>query len=383
MSKIRISILKHSRLSLARMLLISLVLWAILVAIAVYMDKTESAGSLATQKIGITGIENRSSIIDIHNYRELNILNNLTGYYLLYFEQRDCPGCREISPAIESYFSNNNTQIGLVRIHIDDIFNSNQDEALKLISRYSVLGTPTMIILRDGSEISRHIGVFNGDQYEGLKLFIEEGVNSKSSFFSSTLSPLLSLGLGILAAVSPCSLPMLALFAATPREHSRKAIGFVKTLVPLILVLVPASIGLGILFTSGRFFGVSMYYSLVTYIGILSLLWGVLTLIDREPVVSVGGKASLLLPILGMQCSFPFLLALLSIAPRSPIDALVYSIAFSVGYTAPYIAASIFTAGIRAPVSGRGSVVFRYLQGVILISIGAYVILNGLPYIVG
>ncbi len=385
----RIDTQKHRRLSLAGVLLISLILWAILVAIVVYMDnkdKTETEGSLSAQKImGVTSIENRSIVIDIHSYRELYKLNNLSGYYLLYFEQRDCPGCKEISPAIERYFSNN-TQIGLVRIHIDDIFNSNQDEALKLISRYSVLGTPTLILTRDGIEISRHIGIFKGDQYEGLKLFIEESINSKRSSPSPFISPLLSLGLGILAAVSPCSLPMLALFAATSRgsrKPGKKAIGFVKTLVSMILVLVPASLGLGLLFTSGRFLGVSIYYSLITYIGIVSLLWGVLTLINREPMVSAGRRVSILFPILGMQCSFPFLLALLSIAPRNPVDASIYSVMFSIGYTAPYITASIFIAGIRAPLSGRSSAVFRYLQGVILISIGVYVVLNGLPYIFG
>lgn len=391
MSAIRISMPGHRRISLTEMLMLSLILWIILVTIAIYISEAESILSQSPQRqINTNSSRNSGAVIDIYDYRELSLLDNLSGYYLLYFEQSDCPGCKEISPAIDRYFSSNNSQVSLIRVHIDDIFNSNQDAALKLVSRYSVLGTPTLILIHNGVEVARHIGVFVGDQYEGLKTFIENGMRLRAASGGFSPSPLISLGLGVLAAVSPCSLPMLALFAMTPRRSVGSISGIVKTLASLILVLVPASLGLGFLFTSGRLFGVSIYYSLTTYIGILSLLWGALTLVDREPVAGVGGRASLLLPILGMQCSFPFLLALLSMAPRSPFDALINSVAFSIGYIAPYMVANISTRSVgeaggrvRLLVSGRGHVVFRYLQGVILLSIGVYVVISGLPYIFG
>lgn len=387
MSRIRISAPRH-RISFAGMFIASLILWAILVSIAIYIGSAESISQRSPQR-SLNDVSNYSGkILDIHDYRETVVLNNLSGYYLLYFEQKDCPGCKEISPAVEKYFSGNNSQVGLVRIHIDDIFNSNQDEALRLISRYGVLGTPTLILLHDGVEVARHIGIFTGDQYEGLKAFIKSGVRSSAASKGFSLSPAISLGLGVLAAVSPCSLPMIALFAMASRGSGINIMGVAKTLASLILVLIPASLGLGVLFTFGRVFGVSIYYSLITYIGILSLLWGILTLANREPMVSVGGRASLFLPILGMQCSFPFLLAVLSIAPRSPVDALINSALFSMGYIAPYMAANLLSRSPGKPgrnfvaiSSGKTNLIFRYLQGIILISVGIYVVMNGLPYI--
>ncbi|MEM2553628.1 MAG: thioredoxin domain-containing protein [Sulfolobales archaeon] len=389
MSAIRIKTPRRHRLSFTNMLIVSLAVWAILVAVVIYIDKPGSTVATAPQQQAGTPCSTNitARVIDISDYRELGILDSMSGYYLLYFEQKDCPGCKEVSPAIERYFSNNNAGVALVRIHIDDIFNSNQDAAFKLISRYNVLGTPTLILFHNGAEVSRQIGVFRGDQYEGLKKFIEDGLSSRSSTGGTILSPLLPLSLGFLAAISPCSLPMLALFMVVSRNPGRSIINIVKTLVSMIVVLVPISLGLGLLFTSGRLLGVSLYYSLITYIGVVTLLWGALTFIDREPMISAGGRVSLLLPILGMQCSFPFLLALLSMIPKNPVDAFIQALVFSIGYSSPYIVASMSSGKasrtIRALSTGKSAKIFKYLQGVILVSIGAYVIINGLPYIVG
>ncbi len=383
----RINTSKQRRLSLTRILIMSLIVWAILTAASIYIGKTSSV-SISTYQERINNLSNGSSlarVIDIRDYRELGVLDNLPGYYLLYFEQKDCPGCKEVSPAINKYFSSNNSQVGLARIHIDDIFNSNQDAALQLISRYRVLGTPTLILLNNGVEVARHIGVFRGDQYEGLKTFIEDGMKSRSAAGVFAFSPLLPLSLGALAAVSPCSLPMLALFTTVSRNIGRNIAGAMKTLASMIVVLVPASLGLGVLFTFGRVLGISIYYSLVTYMGVLTTLWGVLTLIDRDPLWGVSGRASLLFPILGVQCSFPFLLALLPMISKSPIEAFIQAVAFSIGYSAPYIAASV-SAGraaktVKALSRGKRARIFKYLQGIILISIGVYILINGLPYI--
>ncbi len=388
----RIYLRKKARYSMGRVLLLSTIIW--ILAIALYplvgqaFIKPHSGASIYG---GVRGLSedkdisksNNLSAIDIYGTSKLDLLSDLKGYNLLYFEQRDCPGCKELSPAIDRYFSlNSSTSIRLIRIHIDEIFNENQDAALKLISSYRVPGTPTLILVKDGVEIARHIGVFRGDQYEGLKSFIESATTGKSSSSGDTvIRPLSSLGLGLLAALSPCSLPMIVMFASSARLGG----GFsraIKVFTSLIAILIPASLGISIASNAGRIFGVSVYYALVTYVAAVSLTWGLLTFSNREPLLSVGGKSALIFPILGMQCSFPFLLAVISMLPKEPIAALTSSLAFSIGYIVPYIGSNIFLNTLGSIAQGRWGKLTRYLQGAILTSAGVYVLATAIPYII-
>ncbi|MEM1611104.1 MAG: hypothetical protein QXQ57_05620 [Sulfolobales archaeon] len=384
---------KKARYSVGRVLLLSTTIWILVIALYPLVSQAfiqpHSVTSIyggaegSNSDRGVSSSSN-SSVIDIYDASKLDLLSDLRGYNLLYFEQRDCPGCKELSPAIDRYFSSNSSMgIRLIRIHIDEIFNENQDAALKLISSYGVPGTPTLILVRDGVEIARHIGVFRGDQYEGLKSFIESAITGRSGASGDTvIRPLSSLGLGLLAALSPCSLPMIAMFAS-----ARLGGGFsraIKVFASLIAILVPASLGISIASNAGRILGVSIYYALITYVATISLTWGLLTFFNREPLLSVGGRSAIILPILGMQCSFPFLLAVISTLPREPLAALTSSLAFSIGYIAPYIGSNIFlnTLGSIAQ-GGRWERLTRYLQGVILTSAGIYVLATAIPYAIG
>jgi len=324
------------------------------------------------------------SVIDIYRPSELAILNNLSGYNLIYFEQRDCPGCKEVSPAIERYFSTDNSLgISLIRIHIDDIFNLDQDAALRLVTAYAVPGTPTLIMVRDGVEIARQVGIFRGDQYEGLKAFMEKAIGGGGNSSGPIIGPLSSLGLGFLAAVSPCSLPMLVLFASSASVG--KSLGrAVKLFATLAAILAPASLGISLASSLGRPLGVSVYYAVVTYIATVSLIWGILTLAGREPLLHVGRRSALVLPVLGMQCSFPFLLAVISMMPRDLALAIASSLAFSAGYIAPYLGSTLFVSAARDAVSShRWGHVMKYVQGIILASVGIYVLAAGVPYVLG
>jgi cytochrome c biogenesis protein CcdA len=97
----------------------------------------------------------------------------------------------------------------------------------------------------------------------------------------------------------------------------------------------------------------------------------------------MSGRSAVIFPVLGMQCSFPFLLAVISTLPREPIAALISSLAFSIGYTTPYIGSNIFLNRLLNIVSDRRwNRVMNYMQGVILISVGIYVLITGIPYVI-
>lgn len=367
-----------------KLLIVSLIVWISMVSI--YTLTTSALGLYSEKDLDSRysiNIYNNNTIIDVSKPPEIGLLDNLSGYYLLYFEQRDCPGCKKVGPAIEKYFhSNNNLSIGLVRIHIDNIFALDQDAALRLITRYSVPGTPTLIIVHNGREVSRQVGVFRGDQYEGLKNFIENAVLRGGGVYTYSIfsTPIVPLGLGIIASISPCSLPMLAIFASSTRTGRGLRESF-KLFITLAILLVPASLAIGFLSIMGSVGSISIYYSVVTYIGTVSLVWGLLTALGKEPLIG-SGKASIALPVLGMQCSFPFILAVISIAPKSPANAAIYSIAFSIGYALPYT----ILGAIPRLFSGRAShrvKAFRYIQAIVLVSVGLYVIITGIPYIIG
>lgn len=372
-----------NRVGLKKLLIVSLIVWISIVSI--YTLTTS-----ALDRYRVKDLDSRYSIniynntiIDVSKPSEIGLLDNLTGHYLLYFEQRDCPGCKEVSPAIEKYFySNSNLSIGLVRIHVDSIFALDQGAALRLITRYSVPGTPTLIIVHNGREVSRHIGVFRGDQYEGLKSFIEDAVLRGGGGYTYNIFsiPIVPLGLGIIASISPCSLPMLTIFAFSTRIGRGLRESF-KLFITLTILLIPASLAMGLLSIIGSVGSISIYYSVVTYIGVVSLLWGVLTALGKEPLLGAG-RASIVLPVLGMQCSFPFILAVISIAPKSLADAAIYSIAFSIGYALPYTILGAIPVLFSSRASHRVKA-FRYIQAVTLVSAGLYVITTGIPYIAG
>lgn len=392
--RMRRGVKRKSRFSIRSVLLISTILWVSIVSLySLYALANQSsthiaAGSNSSSSVSRVNEFLLPRIIDISSASQIDLLNHLPGYSLLFFEERDCPGCRELSPAVDRFFSSSsNLSIRLVRIHLDDIYMSNPGAALDLVKRYQVPGTPTLILVRDGVEIARHVGVFVGDQYTGLVEFIESSLEKSSSnsggvgsVSSSILGPLSSLVLGFLAALSPCSLPMIILFASSTRSS-----GFSRTLVlfaSLVLILVPVSLGISSLNNLTKTLNISLYYVLVTYVSTVSLVWGFLTLLDREPLVSVRGGSSVILPILGMQCSFPFLLAVLSILPRDPLTAVASSVLFSIGYTAPYAGSSLLLGSLRgiSTSSGWGRF-FRILQGVILVSTGIYVLATSVPNI--
>lgn len=382
---------------LSHVLLISLALWILIASLSYTSADGASAktpttpvggyaysgNNISSPNAGVGGSHSGPGVVDVYDARSVyRIINSSGGPFMLYFEQEDCPGCKEIWPAIEKLVGEK-LPLTLVRIHIDKIFYSDMEGALKLAESFKVPGTPTLIIMRNGSEVARHVGIFRGDQYEGLRAFVQNALSASGGPGvpgGSVAWYLQPLSLGLLAALSPCSLPMMALFSTSARA---KAAGSLKILATLIVLLVPAAAGLGILSSTGRVGGVSPYYAITTYLGVLVIVWGALTLIDMEPLASLRlGRASLALPILGMQCSFPFVLATISLYSRDPVGALVSALLFSLGYSAPYATLStLFSAISRGAGGKRSGKALRLAQALALMASGAYLLITGAPNI--
>lgn len=72
-----------------------------------------------------------------------------------------CGPCKMFAPIIDEV-ANENQNIKVVKINIDD----NQDIAAK----YQIMSIPTLVIVRNGNEITRSVGVIDKDKIIELTL---------------------------------------------------------------------------------------------------------------------------------------------------------------------------------------------------------------------
>lgn len=72
-----------------------------------------------------------------------------------------CGPCKMFTPIIDEV-ANENQNIKVVKINIDD----NQDIAAK----YQIMSIPTLVIVRNGNEITRSVGVIDKDKIIELTL---------------------------------------------------------------------------------------------------------------------------------------------------------------------------------------------------------------------
>ena len=65
-----------------------------------------------------------------------------------------CGPCKMLSPILEGYES----KIKLIKVDVDD-FN-------ELAREYGVMSIPTLVLIEDGKEVKRNIGLINEDELE-------------------------------------------------------------------------------------------------------------------------------------------------------------------------------------------------------------------------
>ena len=82
------------------------------------------------------------------------------------FWSATCPACEELRPYWESIGGEYN---GIIFTDVE----YNHD-TIQIFSMYNVLETPTIIVLSpDGSELARHVGLFEGNMTEAILAWVE------------------------------------------------------------------------------------------------------------------------------------------------------------------------------------------------------------------
>ncbi len=317
---------------------------------------------------------------------------------LLFLSQKKCPACEIVRPAFEK-LSTEVTEVNFIDVRIDAMIQSNPDEALLILRELGILGTPTFILVKDGVELTRHLGTFRGDQYEGLKKFIEmslgtrvasleAGTSASPSIDAELMNQLsaqsisLSAALGLIGAFSPCSLPLMLAVATSSAKESRMARSRRSILAQVLSIAgftAVAGLLLSALYVSSGYVSVDLYTPVILLAVAFVLSWGIMNIAGSEPVLHLSGNLRSLLPVLGLQCSLPFLVAALARAGTSPVLAVVSALAFTAGYSAPFIASllggGLMSLKVSRYLSGRRGML---VQGIILVAVGTYLAIDTL-----
>ena len=77
---------------------------------------------------------------------------------VLYFSAKWCTACQATTPLIESVKRSNQAQVAMVDVDYD----------VTLTQEYNVRSIPTTVILENGNEIKRFVGIVNSDQLKQL-----------------------------------------------------------------------------------------------------------------------------------------------------------------------------------------------------------------------
>ena len=91
--------------------------------------------------------------ITSENYKEEVLNSDKT--VLIDFYADWCGPCKMFSPIVESV-ANENEDVKVVKINVDDA----QDLAIK----YQVMSIPTVVIIKDGQEVNRNVGMASKSQ---------------------------------------------------------------------------------------------------------------------------------------------------------------------------------------------------------------------------
>lgn len=307
---------------------------------------------------------------------------------LIYFGQKNCPGCKIIEPVIRQVASET-PWLTVVNVRLDDLFFNNMLDTLDMMGQLGIRGTPTLIMVREGKITGFQEGLFKAsDQREALLAFIrgeiegerlgeittEPGGGEGEQTLAMTLatSVPIALALGLLAAFSPCSLPMLTAYSSmTGRSKRPFSLG---TFALLLGFTGFAGLGLFVASTmSRRLIGFDVYTLLLLYMASFVLLWGAYNLMGREPVFRIGARYGVMLPALGLQCSLPFLLTAISIGSRDPYAAVGSALAFSLGFVTPYAGFAGVISKLMEKAKARGSyALLLRIQGGAMLVLATY-----------
>lgn len=137
----------------------------ILVLISLFLNK-QNQNMLAKENISSEQVqiidkeENKMEVtkVDAENF-EREVLESKTTV-LVDFYADWCGPCKMLSPIVDEVATSGNTGAKFVKVNIDE----NQDLARK----YNVMSIPTLVIIKNGKEADRSVGLINKEKIENL-----------------------------------------------------------------------------------------------------------------------------------------------------------------------------------------------------------------------
>ncbi|MET1128702.1 MAG: thioredoxin domain-containing protein [Thermoproteota archaeon] len=375
--------LETPRVSTSRLLAKALAILALYIAAALAVELA-GAGHNASSS-GVVEVSDPSLF---HDYVS-------SGTVLAFFKSEGCPGCKLVEPAVLR-LAREGAGVRVVVAHVDKMMRADAGAALELFSELEVYGTPTLIVFRDGIEVARHIGTSGaGDQYLRLKEFVEAALEGRLSSTTAAVSSTAAGGsrllraalqavgaftLGLLGALSPCSLPVVLAYSSMQRGREGRLLqAFIYNTAGVAAAAAIVGMLLAALYIVGSGLAVNLYVLAVAFGASLVAAWGIEFLRGHKPLIGAGGRLGRLLPLLGLQCSLPFLIAMIALVESAPHIVAAASIMFALGYSVPYaLAASLGSSlALRLEAFMRSSAVLR-LQGALLVAVGVYILSENL-----
>ena len=371
-----------ARLTLGKLALIALIGTLLLATASYALNSLLETRQGSLEPSNVVDVTSRSQ--DLWSYIRSN------EKVVLFWETEFCPGCKILRPHLLD-LAREMPEVLFVRVHIDKLLSEDADYALALADEFGVYGTPTIIVYVDGEETGRHLGLFTGayvstkNQGYYLERFIKDslenrldrraGVSLQQLMGAGVLAPMV---FGVIGALAPCSLPMIASFAVVSGQRPQRRVWERVAVNTVTLVSATMTIGfvLALAYLASTVMGVQVLYAgMLAYMGVLILVWGAASLLGASPVIAVSSKHKIIFPLLGLQCSLPFLLVAIGAAPKNPLGIVAASAFFALGYSAPYIiagTASPSTIGTMQKVASTKW--FKIVQGLVLAIAGAYLV---------
>lgn len=146
-----------------RIVLLIILFLLILFCVKIYLSKNTNNINVETNQVELgsqVAIESKVIEVNENNFEE-EVLNS-EKLVLIDFYADWCEPCKMLSPIIDEV-SNEKDNVKFVRIDVDT--NDN------LATRYQIMYMPTLIIIKNGEEIDRSIGLINKDE---LLKFVEK-----------------------------------------------------------------------------------------------------------------------------------------------------------------------------------------------------------------
>jgi len=263
------------------------------------------------------------------------------GVFAVMFSSDSCPACRKMEPFWRELASQG-YPVYIVKLSRD---------TLPLFQRYGVSETPTFIVFSSGEPVAVHRGAFDGPDVAGeMRAWLEaalaaaaagerletrgaeysvvEGSTVEAQTRLETLAAMLVAGFaaGVAASASPCTLPALALYAASlARRGGGRLAGFALEASAAAALAVAAVGSLALL--AGSI--VAALQSTLLYSAAMALVaLGVAQLLGIDVFVPLTaslprrpGLAGLSYGLIAGQCSLPLTAAALALAAASPPEA--------------------------------------------------------------